>query len=1182
MRLTHIKLAGFKSFVDPTAIPVAYDLVGIVGPNGCGKSNVIDAVRWVLGESKASALRGDSMQDVIFAGSTNRKAVGRASVEIVFDNHSGKIAGQWSSYGEIAIKRVLQRDGGSSYYINNLQVRRRDIADLFHGTGAGSRGYAIIEQGMISQIIEAKPQEMRNFLEEAAGISQYRERRQETSARLAETRKNLIRLQDIHQELNVQLRHLETQAMAAQQYQSLQEKLHTAQVVLWHQRKTEAMLQYDQIKLQLAELEASLHAMTTAQRDAEQEFEEIRAGEYLANEHLLQVQGRLYGADAEIERLEQQINRIGTTKERLIQQTQSIGDQLQKNDQMKAVNAKQLSHWQQEKIAAEQHHRQYSLEHETQNRQFPVLEADYQRYQDELSQCRHGLLMAEQNNQLENNHVSHADKNIRQLEARQQRLSQEQSELVFVDSAKLTELQQETDRIDAALSCENQKQQTLEQQLSDMTALKQQIEQDIQESKHRLTKLIARQAALRSLQQKLDNNQQLTTWLNERNWSALPRLWQGIQIAAQWETALEAILRERLNGLQCVRIDAVLDSLQDIPAGKWVVFDGNSQAQTMSHRQLALSSSGGGRLLDFLVFRQPEAQCALEDWLCHVYVAKNIQEALAKRTELQTGETIVTPEGHIVTRHSCAFYAPDSNLHGVLSRQQELASLQGEIDQIEAIVAEKQSKLTQAESDYDRLNADVKNVRMQRNQLQQRLHQLQLESLKLTQGNERSTYRNRQIATELDEIQHALNNELTLRQAAINNLTDNRQQIEALRQTVEQVQLSWKAANESLAKHRQIIQQFAQKIQETVFYLKTCDSKINEIQLIIQHADENAQRLAAERADLLKEIDSCDDASSKSSLEIAQTHRAEIKTAMEQVRLEMADTAHRLREIEIVRLESEQKSHALREAVVQARLKEQASLLNIEQLSEMIDAANADTASITLLAGKKSMAALQSEIQRFTKEIAALGAVNLASIDELESTRKRESDLLVQMNDLNDAVAILESAIRQIDRETQMRLQETFTQVNVHLDEIFPIIFAGGQAKLVCSNENDIEDGFVLMAQPPGKKNSSIHLLSGGEKALTALALVFSLFKLNPAPFCLLDEVDAPLDDTNTERFCELVKEMAKQTQFLFISHNKITMEMAHRLIGVTMQERGVSRIVAVDLADAVKLGMRDTRAINE
>lgn len=1176
MRLAHIKLAGFKSFVDPTSVSVSYDLVGIVGPNGCGKSNIIDAVRWVLGESKASALRGDSMQDVIFAGSDTRKALGRASVEIIFENHLGQVTGQWSTYSEIAIKRILQRDGVSSYFINNLPVRRRDIADLFLGTGAGSRGYAIIEQGMISQIIEAKPLELKTFLEEAAGISQYRERRQETSLRLTEARKNLVRLEDISQTLSEQLRHLEEQAATAVQYQALQEKLQNSQALLWCQRKIEVIHQYEQIKQELSNLEAALQLAVVTQHSAEKEFEETRLSEYRINERLLQAQGRLYGVEAEIGRLEQEIAHFSATKERLNQQICQIEEQLQKNESLKAVNLEQRAHWQQEKITAEQKHRQMQQQCEAYDQQLPEMESDFSRCQNALNESRHNLLRMEQSYQLTNNQIAHVDKSIQQLEARQARLSKEQNELVFIDSIRLAQLQHEIDHIEISLQQAAQKQQVVEGLLHETSQLKQKIQQHIQETKYALSKAEARQTALINLQQKLENNQQLQSWLDSKQWRNLPRLWQGIQILPQWEIALEAVLRERLNSIRLTQLDQLLDTRDQLPIGKWTVFEEKSAKVASNQWQITPKSQALKGLLSLITFNNEHARFALEDWLNHVYVADDIKEAFSQRTQLQFGDMIVTPEGHIVTHQSCTFYAPDSQLHGVLSRQQELISLKTEIEQFEVAIAKQQNELVQIELQYNQTSTEIQQIKENNKQLYQRSHQLQLERVKLIQAEEQIAKRNQNIVVELNEIKQALLDEITLRQTAFDNLADIQAKTHILKQQAEQTKSASDDAGQLLVKHRQMMQQSAREMQESIFHLKSCESKINEIAVILQHVDEDLVRLSEQRAKFLKEKDACDDTAIKTLLEQSNTHRLVIESEVGQVRQELNDIAHRLREIDITRMTFEQKSRALRETISQVQLKEQAVLLNIDQLNDLIENSRIDIASLMPSIGKNSASKLQNEIQQCNNKIAALGAVNLAAIEELEKSRIQQANLLMQLNDLYHAVATLDGAIRQIDRETQMRLKDTFIQVNAHLNEIFPVIFTGGQAKLVLLGGEAIDAGFMLMAQPPGKKNSSIHLLSGGEKALTALALIFSLFKLNPAPFCLLDEVDAPLDDSNTERFCELVKTMAKQTQFLFISHNKITMEMAHRLIGVTMQEQGVSKIVAVDLADAVKLGKRE------
>ena len=1120
------------------------------------------------------------MQDVIFAGSDNRKAVGRASVEIVFDNHLSKITGQWSSYSEIAIKRVLQRDGISSYYINNLQVRRRDIYDLFLGTGVGGRGYAIIEQGMISRIIEAKPQELRSFLEEAAGISQYRERRQETFLRLVETRKNLTRLADLCQELEFQLQHLEIQAKIAQQYKSLQEKLQRSQSILWLQRRTDAIDQRTHAKNEIQGLEAELEITLTNQHNAEREYEKTRIKEYTVNDKLLQLQGQLYANDAEIGRLKQEINYLRNTIDRLTHQIQEAENQLERNNELRKVKLENLAHWRQERTKAELNHQQSIIKNDEGRKKLPVIEANSLACQAKLNKCQHNLLLTEQANQLEYSHISHAEKNIQQLEARYARLLKEQSELASIDPAGLTKLQLEMDQAEHALNEENRKHQDIENQFTAATQFKQQITSKIQELQHTLSQTTARFNALQNLQQKLENDPSLTAWLSKQQWDVLPRLWQKIQIQPEWENALEAVLRERLNSIEFEQLDSIRNWIDEVPPGKWTVFEQTRTTSCDTKHQPTINQINCERLLAYIMADQHETNNVLEDWLSKVYVIADVQAGLSKRSMLNSSEMLVTRQGHIITHNSFTFYAPDSQLHGVLSRQQELTNLQKEIDQIESLLHHQHGFLVEAEQQCSEFNRTLQIIKENSKKIQQRWHQLQLEIVKLSQINERSAHRNDQINSELIEIKQALVNEVSLQESAKARLTKNLEQIDTSKENVQQAQLAWETADRLLISQRQDIQQSTTEMQEIAFHVKTCQSKINEIELSVKSIDEDLQKLTGNYADLLKEKDGFDETPFNKQLEAAQTQRKSIEQTTSHARQEVEDTARYLREIENARMASEQRSHVLRDAINQTRLKEQAANIAISQFDELISNANVDTKQSLSLSEKKDIAALQSEIHKANTEIATLGTVNLAALDELEIARARETSLLNQLQDINTAIATLENAIQQIDRDTQLRLQETFTLVNTYLSDIFPVIFTGGKARLEFCDDKMPDDGLLLTAQPPGKKNSSIHLLSGGEKALTALALIFSLFRLNPAPFCLLDEVDAPLDDSNTGRFCELVKNMAQQTQFLFISHNKITMEMAQRLIGVTMQEQGVSRIVAVDLADAIKLGKRNEQPV--
>jgi chromosome segregation protein len=1174
LRLSHIKLAGFKSFVDPTNISVPGDLVGVVGPNGCGKSNVIDAVRWVLGESRASALRGESMQDVIFNGSANRKPVGRASVELIFDNSLGKAAGQWSSYAEISIKRVLLRDGESTYYINNIHVRRRDIADIFLGTGIGGRGYAIIEQGMISRIIEAKPEELRVFLEEAAGVSKYRERRRETELRLTDTRENLLRVDDICQELGKQVRHLEEQAKVAGQFKEMQSQVHTVQNLLWLAHKQEAAAQRIRTEKEIQLLETELEAETACLRDAEKRLEEKRTQHYAAGDGLHQAQGKLYAANAEVAQIEQQIQHLRENRQRMGLQITASKSQLEHHGKQLESAIDSLNRWRSELEQAQLTHEASKQKTATESERLPLAESVFRWCQEKMGQIQRSLLLAEQTGQLEESHRAHAEKILQQLESRRERLLEEQGDLPQPDVEGLSRLQRETESVAADLK---QKQEALAQTVERLPSAeesKRELARRVQALEQQITQVEARLSALQRLQHRLEGNEGLSAWLTKYQLDVSPRLWQSIRIEKGWEDALEAVLRERLNSAQLERLETAQDWVSDSPPGKWALFEATTSlaepaAQTEDGQR---GKEGWTPLQGYLTCDNSGIKAVLNEWLSGIFVVEGMQDGLLQRTKLACGEMLVTREGHVFTRHSLTYYAPDTQLHGVLARQREIAQIDIEVNVLRRGLAMEESALAAAEEACRELEVSVARLRHDSEQLQQQHHELQIQVLKLTQLAERASQRRSQIERELAEITQQIAAEASHKQDAETKLAEYQIQIEVLRVQVQQEKLAGEAAEQSLNTQRQLAQNAAREMQEAAFYERTCQNKIIEVENSIRIIDGNIAELKNNLEKFQAEQGGFDEAPLNSQLQQWLTLREQRELALATARNAVEGAVNELREIERERMTSEQKLYPLRESISQARLKEQEARITENQFGEQLKEARANEEELLPTLGKARPAALQAEINRLNTEIAALGAVNLAALEELQASRERKTYLDAQLQDLREAVETLESAIRRIDRETRERLLETFDKVNSHLSEMFPIIFGGGQAKLILSGEEILDSGVQIIAQPPGKKNSSIHLLSGGEKALTALALVFSLFQLNPAPFCLLDEVDAPLDDSNTERFCDLVKKMSRQTQFLFISHNKITMEMAQQLIGVTMQEQGVSRVVAVDIEEAVKL----------
>ena len=1167
LRLTQIKLAGFKSFVDPTQIPLPGQIVGVVGPNGCGKSNVIDALRWVLGESKASALRGETMQDVIFNGSSKRKPVARASVELVFDNSLGKAAGQWSSYAEISIKRILQRDGESSYYINNQHVRRKDITDIFLGTGLGARAYAIIEQGMISRIIEAKPEELRIFLEEAAGVSKYRDRRRETELRLRDTRDNLLRVSDILQEMEKQLEHLGEQAEVAKQYHALEAERTTAQQLFWLVKKQESEAQRVRFAQLAEKTRTELDAQTARLRELERELETARSSHYQLSDAVHVRQGDLYSVNAEIARLEQQIKHIADRRQRLAQQITNTQRQIEQQQHQRQGLHSLLEHWQRQQAGAAGKLSEAEQQAQQETEALPQAEQSAREAQEGYNALQREQMQMQQELQLADSQRELLQRNIQQLESRRSRLLLEKDNLPRADLATLEQSQQQVAELEKALADQLAKLAHLQGQLpqADNERRNQRAAQSQQERV--LAQTEAQLAALQQLQQRLDSDQNLVAWLKQHQLEQSPRLWQSIRIEAGWEDALESVLRERLNAIALPDLSQAT-TWEAAPPAKVALFTAQESAAAPA------VAAPFTPLLQYVQCQDPRVAAALAEWLSGIYVQADLAAAWAQRRALPPGSGFVTPQGHLVSAHSVSFHAPDSQLHGVLARQREIESLEQQRDEQQRGLDFTREQLTLAEQHYQQAESQIPPLRSESNATQQRLHQLQMQILKLNQAHERSAERAAQIEQELQESAGLLAAEQSQQQAAQTNMGGLREKISAFRTRVDDAQRQANALDMQLREQRNRTQQAQHALQEARFFAQTCAEKIADLH-------HNTETLAAALAqfeldlgDLQGELGGNEDGSVQTQLQTALIQRQGCEQALAEARNILENATAGLQKLEHDRLACEHQLDPLREKLNEQILKEQEARLHLEQWAEQLQGVD-ETALLSLLENAQPKAgALQNELNRLGAAITALGAVNLAALEELQVASERKTYLDAQAADLTEAMQTLEEAIHCIDKESRELLLATYNQVNQHLAEMFPILFAGGEAKLVLTGEEILDSGVQVMAQPPGKKNSSIHLLSGGEKALTAIALVFSLFRLNPAPFCLLDEVDAPLDDSNTERLCALIKRMAEQTQFVFISHNKITMELAQQLVGVTMQEKGVSKVVAVDIEEALR--MRD------
>jgi chromosome segregation protein len=1165
LRLSQIKLSGFKSFVDPTHISLPGQIVGVVGPNGCGKSNVIDAMRWVLGESKASALRGETMQDVIFNGSSKRKPVSRASVELVFDNSLGKASGQWSSYAEISIKRVLQRDGDSTYHINNQHVRRKDVTDIFLGTGLGGRAYAIIEQGMISRIIEAKPEELRVFLEEAAGVSKYRDRRRETELRIGDTRDNLLRVSDILQELDKQLVHLGAQAEVAKHYRALETQRDTTQRLFWLVKKQEAEAQRVKFAHATERTRTELEAETARLRDIESQLETARSGHYQLTDALHAKQGELYTANAEIARLEQHIKHVADQRQRMTQQLANTEKQIEQQQHQRQGVHSLLEHWQRQQEGAGTKVAEAERLEQSEGQNLPQAEEAARIAQERHNELQREQLQLQQQLQLAETQREHLQRNIQQLESRRSRLLLEKDNLPVADSGALQRAQQQVNELEKERAEQVEKLAHLQEQLPQADVRRANQRDSLQQQERMLAQTEARLDALRQLQLQIDSDKNLNAWLQQHRLDKLPHLWQSIRIESGWEDALEAVLRERLNALALPSLDAAA-AWSDAPPAKLAVFEPSGNGH---------GDSGPAELKPLLGYVQCQDMRVLpvlRDWLTHVFAVSDVAQGYALRAHLPAGGWFVTPQGHLIGAHSLLFHAPDSQLHGVLARQREIEKLELELAEQNRNAEYSRQQVAEAEQSYQSIETQIAPVRTAGNELQQRLHGLQMNILKLNQAHERNVERAAQIEREMQEITDQLGAEQRQQRGVDEQMALLREQIAAFYAQVDEAQRHSNAQDIALREQRSRAQQAQHALQEARFFAKTCTEKIADLQHNVQQITDALAQLEQNLIQLRADLSVSEDDSTQQQLQAALLVRQNCEQALGEARNILENDTVNLQKLEQERLACEHKLNPLREKLNELTLKEQEARLHYEQWSEQLQGIDEQALLPLLESGNNRPNFLQSELNRLNADIEALGAVNLAALEELQAATERKAYLDAQARDLNEAMATLEDAIRRIDKESRELLMDTYNQVNQHLAEMFPVLFAGGEARLVLTGEEILDSGVQVMAQPPGKKNSSIHLLSGGEKALTAIALIFSLFQLNPAPFCLLDEVDAPLDDANTERLCALITKMAQNTQFVFISHNKITMELAQQLVGVTMQEKGVSKVVEVDIEEAMRL----------
>lgn len=1126
----------------------------------------MESVRWVLGESSAKEMRADAMEAVIFNGSSNRKPISRASVELIFDNSMGGASGEWNQYAEISVKRVIERDKGSTYYINNTAVRRRDVADLFLGTGLGGRAYAIIGQNTISRIVEAKPEELRVFLEEAAGISKYKERRRETELRLRDTRENLERVEDISRELNKQIIKLEAQAVVTQKFQALQEAHRLAEAQWWWLRKRDAVLAHEAASQAVEQAVNALEAQMAALRSSELQLEQSRQQHQEASNQLHTVQAAFYEANAQVSNLDLQVKQSEEARNRLLQQQQQLRGQLERGGQQQQQLQAQLAEKSAACTTAEQSVATHVLELKALQQDLPGHAAQLQSIQQAANQAQQAVQHSRQQMQLEQNNVGFIQRNLNEGTQRLLRLQRELAEWSLPDIQVLENLQLQFNEQQVLLQQQEQQLAKLRLEETGQQESLQQARQIWQQAQRALHQQEAEIQSLQKVQQGMQQDQQLGPWLQKTGLQAAPRLWQAIQVDSLWQPALEALLGNRLNALLP---DTVPDWSQlPHPQAAVAVVGLSENTDDLPAQWQDLPS-----LFSLLTIKQPEIAAAIQHWLAGIYVLEDIQQLVHYQQQLPPGASLLTRNGDIYQRHSVVFHGRQHQMQGVLERQQQL-------DQLKSGLGALTRSVDQAHEKVQSLEASLQDIRLQQQQLHQQMRQLttsvhdtQMQISRLQQAHDNALQRQVALQEEIVQAetrQASLTEEINQVQAKI---AEYQAQFAELEKTARETQAQKQQAEQTYFNLRETVQQAEKAHQSKVFEHTLLKNAVTDLQQRLAANTQEAEHLQLRLAETEQALAISSMDTLKANLAQALTQQHACEQALASARNELAQHESALQALERQRMQTEQQLHPLRDAVEQRRLKQQECRLQVEQCQTALADTGMDEALVQQGLGPDTKVQdLAQTMQKLQQQIQQLGPVNMAAIEELATEKERKGYLDSQLKDLLTASETLEDAIQKIDRETRGKLRATFDEANRNFGELFQTLFNGGQAKLALLGDEILDTGVQVFAQPPGKKNTTIQLLSGGEKALTAMALVFALFRLNPAPFCLMDEVDAPLDDSNTERFCQLVKVMSEKTQFLFVSHNKITMEMSQQLIGVTMQESGVSRIVDVDIDEAIRM----------
>ena len=1159
LRLKSIKLAGFKSFVDPTTVNFPSNLAGVVGPNGCGKSNVIDAVRWVMGETSAKQLRGDSMTDVIFNGSGGRKPVGQASIELVFDNSSGRITGEYAGYNEISVRRRVTREGQSDYFLNGSRCRRRDITDIFLGTGLGPRSYSIIEQGMISNLITAKPEDLRVYIEEAAGISKYKERRRDTENRIRRTRENLERLTDLREELGRQLQRLERQSQAAEKYREYKKEERLLNEQLLSLRWQALNQELAQRKEKNSQTELEIEKLVVAELACNNEIEKLRAGANEKTDALNKVQSRYYEIGAEIARLEQTIMHHKERKQQLASDIQQTEQSFQETQSLLKSDGVKLEGWSAELGELARQKSEAEMAAEATAEELAELEMQASAAQESWEAFQATSADTRQKAEVEQSRIKHFEQSMQAIATRRDRIRSQVSD------------DQSVSQIDEKSQSLANKQAELQERAEQAGSLEESIVRDITESRDSLNKLSTELDSMRSLLQKSrgrlsslqalqeaamnDGQSGTEAWLMAHSLGESPRLADDLEVEPGWEASVETVLGGSLKAVVVPNIDDVFSHLDDFSEGDLELVE-------------TAKASGQG---DFLAAKVKSQ--AVPGVLNNVFFADSLDDARKLRATLKTGQSVITKDGIWLGTNWCRVSRDEVEGAGVIERKTEIDKLSVNVEKLESDEAKLKETITSKQSDLQGLEEKQRQARRDKEAVATELSQVNSELSALKARHEQLIQQLERNRSELLAAEDQYKQEeAQLAEArialaeALDGMESDSDKRDELFQLREQSRNKLSDCRSRHLEKNQAVQQLSSREQ-------LVSTQLESLKETMERMKGQLERLSERRQTLQVDTPEGEDPVREVREQLQERLEARLK---EERRL--TESREQLQSVEqaIQAQEAQRQKHSQDLLTVRERLQEQRiSSQDLSTRKTTLEEQLGDTSPEVVIADLPEEAdetSWASRLQSVQDRIQRLGPINLAAIDEFKAEQERKTYLDEQNNELVEALETLESAIRKIDRETRTRFKETYDKIDLGFKELFPRLFGGGHAYLELTGDDLLETGVTIMARPPGKRNSTIHLLSGGEKAMTAIALVFAIFQLNPAPFCMLDEVDAPLDDANVGRFANMVKEMSEKVQFIFITHNKITMEISDQLMGVTMHEPGVSRLVTVDVESAIKM----------